>query len=273
MSFLAAVIQLNSGSDEERNLQTAEELVAEGASRGAELVATPENVNFLGPHDEKVRRAEGLEGRVCRLFAEWARRWRIHLLLGSFNERSDDPARCYNTSVLFGPEGDVLASYRKIHLFDIDLPPVRFQESKYVAGGDKIAVVESGLAHCGFSVCYDLRFGELYRRLRAAGAELIFVPSAFTSVTGRSHWRPLLRARAIETQSYILAPAQWGRHDDQGLRESWGRAMIVDPWGEVIATVEEGSGLALAEIDLEHLKEVRASMPVERHRRLGTTVE
>jgi predicted amidohydrolase len=302
--FVAAAVQLTSTSDETANWEAARGLIERAAASGARLVATPENTNYLGPHDEKVRRAEPLDGATVGRFAELARRLGIHLLLGSFNERSDEPARCYNTSVLLGPAGEVLASYRKLHLFDVDIPGgVRFAESATCKPGPLGALTastappagaappaaaaapaaETGatdrppaghvvaatpLGRIGLTICYDLRFGELYRRLADLGADILAVPSAFTLATGKDHWEPLLRARAIENQCYVLAPAQHGRHDDGGLRESYGHAMIVDPWGLPVAVASDGPGLALAEIDLERVAAVRRAVPVRRHRRL-----
>ena len=269
--FVAAVVQLTSTSDEEANWASAEALVERAAGLGARFVATPENTNYLGPHAEKVRRAEPLdvvEGPTCRRFADLARRLGIHLLLGSFNEKSDEPARCYNTSVLFGPDGGVLAVYRKIHLFDVDIPEVRFAESATCKPGEEVVVAKTPLGAFGLSICYDLRFPELYRRLADGGAEVLCIPSAFTLATGKDHWEPLLRARAIETQCYVMAAAQHGKHDDGGLRESWGHAMIVDPWGLPVATASDGPGLALAEIDLGRVARIRRSMPVREHRRI-----
>ena len=232
----------------------------------ARLVATPENTNYLGPLAEKVRTAEGLDGPTCRRFAALAGRLGIHLLLGSFNERSDEPARCYNTSVLFGPDGAIVARYRKVHLFDVDLSEsVRSRESAAIKPGTRAVVAATPLGRLGLSVCYDLRFGNLYRRLVAEGAEILCVPAAFTLTTGRDHWEPLLRARAIECQCFVLAPAQYGRHDDPGLRESFGHAMIVDPWGHVLAMAPDGPGLALAEIDLDRVARVRHAIPVQQH--------
>jgi len=268
-TFLAAAVQLNSTSGEERNLEQAESLIVRAAGYGAAFVATPENTNFLGPHDEKVERAQGLDGSVCQRFSELAKRLKIHLLLGSFNEAGSDATHCRNTSVLFGPDGVRLAIYRKIHLFDIDLPgELRFLESETVEAGGEAVTVSTELGRLGLSICYDLRFAELYRRLRQAGAEIFLVPSAFTQPTGRAHWFALLRARAIENQCYLIAPAQVGRHDDEGLRESYGHAAVVGPWGTVLATAGDGPGLALAEIDLGRVARVRRSMPVEDHRRL-----
>ena len=266
---LAAVVQLTSTSDVGANWEAAERWVEVAAQRGAQLVATPENTNYLGLHDQKVRLAESLEGETCQRFSALARRLRIHLLLGSFNEASEHPDRCYNTSVLFGPDGSTLAVYRKIHLFDVDVPPdVRFIESAHVVPGDEIVVAPTPFGRLGLSICYDLRFPELYRSLRGRGAEILMVPSAFTMTTGRDHWVPLLRTRAIENQCFVMAPAQCGRHDDNGLRESYGHAMLIDPWGDVMATASSGPGVALAEVDLERLARVRRSMPVWSHRRV-----
>ncbi|MDX1748414.1 MAG: carbon-nitrogen hydrolase family protein, partial [Halobacteriales archaeon] len=210
-----------------------------------------------------------LEGPTCERFADLAREHSIHLLLGSFNERSPWEDRCFNTSVLFGPDGSRLGVYRKIHLFDVELPPdVFFRESETVVPGEEIVVVGTVLGRLGLSICYDLRFSELYRELEGEGAELLTVPSAFTLTTGKDHWEPLLRARAIENQSYVVAPAQWGRHDDEGLRHSWGHSMIVDPWGHVVALCSEGPGIAVAEIDRDRISEIRRRLPSLEHRRL-----
>jgi len=267
--FLAAALQMQSTSDEEGNFAQARELVAKAAAAGARLVTTPENTNYLGPHEEKVRRAQPLDGPTVARFAALAGENDIFLLLGSYNERAADERRCYNTSVLFSPQRSVVAVYRKIHLFDVDVPGgVRFQESHTVLPGEEVVVARTPLATLGLSICYDLRFGELYRALRRRGAELLLVPSAFTLTTGRDHWEPLLRARAIETQCYVVAAAQWGKHDDSGLKESYGHAMIVDPWGLVVGTASDGPGFALAEVDLDRVGRVRRAIPVEEHRRL-----
>jgi len=277
-ALVAAAVQMTSGSDEAANWENARRLIERAAAQGARLVATPENTPYLGPHDQKVARAEALDGPTVGRFAELARRLGIHLLLGSFAERSDEPSRCYNTSVLLGAAGEVLAVYRKLHLFDVDVPGgVRFAESATCKPGELggpadpdrgLVVAETPVGRLGLTICYDLRFAELYRRLADLGADLLAVPSAFTLATGKDHWEPLLRARAIENQCYVLAPAQHGRHDDGGLRESYGHAMIVDPWGLPVAVASDGPGLALAEIDLERVARVRRAIPVRQHRRL-----
>ena len=269
MPTLSAVCQMRSTSDGAGNLRQAEELVRAAAARGAGFVATPENTNYLGPHSEKVRLAETLDGATCRLFAGLARELAIHLLLGSFNEKSAHKGRCFNTSVLFGPDGASLAVYRKIHLFDVDVPDgVSFRESTTVAPGSEVVVAETALGPIGMSICYDLRFGELYRALVARGAEILTVPSAFTATTGKAHWEILLRARAIELQAFVVAPGQQGEHDDGSLRESHGHSMIVDPWGRILAEVDDGVGIALAELDLAEVQRVRAAIPMAAHRRL-----
>lgn len=267
--MLAAVVQLTSTSDSNRSQDDAERLIRRAASYGAKLVATPENTEFLGPHDQKVARAEPLDGSVGRRFGALARELGIHLLLGSFAERSPHADRCYNTSVMFGPEGTVIAAYRKIHLFDVDVSSdVSFLESRTVVAGTEVVAANTSFGTVGMSVCYDLRFPELYRALRDRGSVLITIPSAFTLATGKDHWETLVRARAIETQCYVLAPGQHGKHDDGGLRNSWGHSMIVDPWGHVVAMVSDGPGIALAEIDFARVEKIRQGMPIASHRRL-----
>ncbi|MEQ1565004.1 MAG: carbon-nitrogen hydrolase family protein [Myxococcota bacterium] len=272
--FLAAAVQLQGSSDADQNLDTAERLIRRAAGYGARLVATPENTDFLGPHDQKVRRAEAIDGPLTERFGKLAAELGIHLLLGSFAERAPtDPTRCHNTSVLFGPDGARLAVYRKIHLFDVDVgAEVSFRESATVVPGAEVVTASTtldGQPRIGLSICYDLRFPELYRALRDAGAQILTLPSAFTLATGKDHWEALVRARAIETQCWVIAPGQWGRHDDGGLRQSWGHSMIVDPWGHVVGMASDGAGLALAEIDLDRVERVRRSIPVAAHRRIG----
>lgn len=270
MRIRAAVCQMRSTSDVAANLLQAERLIRAAAAAGAQFIATPENSNYLGPHADKVVLAEPLTGPVCASFAALARELSIHLLLGSYNERSDDAGRCFNSSVLFAPSGERLAVYRKIHLFDVDVPDgVSFRESDSVVPGADVVVVETSIGTIGLSICYDLRFGELYRALVARGATILTAPSAFTARTGEAHWETLVRARAIESQAFVLAPGQHGAHDDGGLKESWGRSLIVDPWGRVLARIDEGIGFAVADLDLDEVGRVRAAIPVAAHRRLS----
>lgn len=268
--FLAAALQLRSGADPQTNFRQAEHWIRRAAAAGAALVTTPENTTFLGPPAQKLAIAEPIDGPLHQQFAALARELRIHLLLGSVAERGPDPEHSYNTSLLFGPDGDLLGFYRKIHLFDIDLPGgPRFVESASIAPGSTPVVVPTDLGNIGLSICYDLRFPELYRALVDQGATLLTVPSAFTQKTGRDHWHVLLRARAIENQAFVLAPAQEGRHDDAGLRDSYGHSLIVDPWGTVLAECAEGPGMALSLIDPGRVSATREAMPVRAHRRLG----
>ena len=269
MTVLAAVCQMRSTADGADNLRQAEELVRTAAARGATFVATPENTNYLGPHPEKVRLAETLDGPTCSLFSQLAHELSIHLLLGSFNEKSSVRGHCFNTSVLFGPTGVRLAVYRKIHLFDVDVPDgVSFRESATVAPGADLVVAETSFGVVGLSICYDLRFGELYRALVALGASVLTIPSAFTATTGKAHWEILVRARAIESQAFVVAPGQHGEHGDSGLRESHGHSMIVDPWGRILAEAPDGIGVALGELDLDEIARVRRAIPMASHRRL-----
>ncbi len=267
--MIAAVCQMRSTSNWAGNLRQAEELVRAAAARGATFVATPENTNYLGPHAEKVRLAETLDGPTCALFSRLAKELSLHLLLGSFNEKGPVDGLCFNSSVLFGPDGVRLAVYRKMHLFDVDVPDgISFRESATVAPGSEVVVAATSFGAVGLSICYDLRFGELYRALVARGAAVLMIPSAFTAVTGRAHWEVLVRARAIESQAFVVAPGQHGEHGDSGLRESHGHSLIVDPWGRILAEVPDGVGIAVAELDLAEVAGVRAAIPIAAHRRL-----
>ncbi len=263
---LVACVQMRSTGNVDDNLAQLDARVARAAARGAVLVATPENTTMLSTPADKVARAEPLDGPTHRRLGEIAARHRTWLLVGSVAERCDD-SHCYNTSLLFDERGQLVAHYRKIHLFDIDLPDgTRHAESAHVAPGRDVVVVDTPVGRLGLSICYDLRFPELYRHLVDAGAELISVPSAFTMTTGRDHWHVLLRARAIETQCFVLAPAQEGAHGHG--RQSYGHSLVVDPWGTILAECADGPGMALAEIDVTRVRDIRAAMPVARHRRL-----
>ena len=264
---LAAVVQMTSTTDVERNLATAESLVARAASRGAVFVGLPENFAFLRPEGQAAPEPQALDGPWVRRMADLARRHGVTLLLGSLPERIPGDSRVGNTSVLLGPDGATLAVYRKIHLFDIDLPGMEhLKESKAVLPGDEVVVTETALGPVGLSICYDLRFPELYRELTRRGARVLCVPSAFTERTGKAHWEVLLRARAIENLAYVVAPAQVGHHG--GGRASHGQAMIVDPWGSVLAQVADGEGVAVAELDFERLERLRRELPALSHARL-----
>ena len=268
--FVAACVQLRCTDDQPANLDRAEALVRRAASYGASLIATPENTPYLGPQFHKVELAEDLDGATATRLGALAGELGVHLLVGSLGERAQgETRRCHNTSVLYGPDGARVAAYRKMHLFDVDIPgALTIAESDSIVPGTEVVVAPTPLGRLGMTICYDLRFPEMYRALRDGGAQIIAVPSAFTATTGKAHWHALLRARAIETQCYVLAPAQWGVHDPEGRRHSYGHSLIIDPWGAVIAECSDGEGICLAEIDLQKVARVRRSIPVSDHRRL-----
>ncbi len=259
---------MTSGVDPEANLERATHWIERAAQTGAELVALPENFPLMREEDESGPNpfAQDLDGRVTRLLRDLARRHRLVIGGGTFPERIPGDARVYNTSVLIDSDGEICGVYRKIHLFDVELPEASLCESRSVAPGTELVVADCSLGPIGLSVCYDLRFPELYRKLAARGAHMFLVPSAFTVPTGRDHWEVLLRARAIENQAFLIAAAQYGEHNRT--RRSYGRSLIIDPWGTVLATAADGEGLALAELELERLQDIRARLPSLKHRRL-----
>jgi predicted amidohydrolase len=267
MKYIAAAVQMVASDDKAANLAEAERWIREAAGRGAQLVALPEVFIWRGEKRREREFGETLSGPTATRMAILARELRIYLLAGSILEEIPDSQKIYNTSLLFAPSGELLASYRKIHLFDVDLANgVSLRESATREHGASVVSVRTELGTMGLTVCYDLRFPELYRGLAAQGADVIFVPSAFTAFTGQAHWEPLLRARAIENQAYIIAPDQFGKSSKSF--ETHGHSMIVDPWGGVIAKLPEGPGIITAEIDLDYLAKVRAELPSLQHRRL-----
>jgi predicted amidohydrolase len=258
-----AAVQLNSTSDKARNLAAAERLVREAAADGAELVALPEKWNLLADGEGLLAGAEPLDGPSLSAARDWARTLGIHLLAGSIGERGGEKAA--NTSVLIGPDGEDVATYRKIHMFDVDAGGVSYRESAHESPGSEIVTGALGELLLGMTVCYDLRFPELFRILALRGARLIAVPSAFTLATGRDHWEVLLRARAIENQVFVLAPNQIGRAEPH--YESFGRSAIVDPWGVVLATAPDEECFIAADLDLAKQERVRESLPSLANRR------
>jgi deaminated glutathione amidase len=264
---LAAAIQMTSGADKARNVDTAIRLIRQAKSLGATFAGVPENFSWMGPEPERAANAEGLEGMALSALAQVARELSITVLAGSVLETGAPGGRLFNTSVLFGPDGSRVGVYRKIHLFDVEVGDgQKYHESAAVAPGTEVVVAETALGTLGMSVCYDLRFPELYRQLSARGATVLTVPAAFTLATGKDHWEVLLRARAIENQAWVIAPAQWGRHPKDRL--TYGHAMVVDPWGLVVARASDGEGMALATIDHDLTERIRKSLPALTHRRL-----
>lgn len=268
------VVQLTSNDELDRNLDAVERTVRGAVHDGARLVVVPECFSFLGSERGKLTIAESLPegGPILARMATLARTLDVELVLGGFWERGPDPDHVYNACVQVAADGNVGAIYRKIHLFDVDLADgTTLRESDTVSPGDTLVVADTRLGKLGLSVCYDLRFSELYRALVDQGAIALTVPAAFTLHTGKDHWEVLLRARAIEQQSYVLAAAQTGHHrqaDGSGRRFSWGHAMIVDPWGAVLAQCGEGEGWCVATVDPSWVERVRTSLPSLKHRKL-----
>jgi predicted amidohydrolase len=262
-------VQMTSTDDVDANLEAARSLVGAAVARGAQLVALPENFAYLRREGAPFPCAQGLDGPIVRALRSWAREHDVWLLGGSFPESIEGDSRVHNTSVLVSPQGDLVAVYRKIHLFDVDLSTSgggRFAESASIAAGSEVVVAATPFGPLGLSICYDLRFPELYRRMAERGARFLAVPSAFTTHTGKDHWEPLLRARAIENQCFVIAPAQCGRHSPE--RASWGRSLVVDPWGLVLAQAADRPCAIVAECDLAEQDRVRAAIPALRNRRL-----
>lgn len=260
------LVQINTREDKAANLRRAEELIEQAAARGARFVALPEYIDYLGPKDDTAPDAETIPGPTTERFGALARRLDIWLLGGSMRERSDTPGKYYNTAVLYSPSGEIAAAYRKIHLFDIDLTgAVSANESATILPGDAIVTADVDGHTVGLSICYDLRFPELYRLLALAGTEILLVPAAFTMFTGKDHWHVLLRARAIENQAYVLAPGQFGAHAPNG--QCYGHSVVIDPWGTVIAEAPNTEGVVVAELDFAYLRAIRAQLPSLANRR------
>ena len=266
--FLAAAVQMTSGNDRAANEANALQLLGKAADRGAKLIGLPEMWEHIGPAREKHAFAGPVDGPQLARIRELCAKRGFWCLAGSIAELARD-ARVYNTSALVSPQGEIVATYRKLHLFDVDIPDgARYRESEQVAPGDAAPrAVETPLGvRIALSVCYDLRFPELYRQ---TGADLLCVPAAFTAYTGKAHWEVLLRARAIENQAFVFAPAQVGRIGPPGEnRFAWGHACVIDPWGEILADAGgEGEGLAVASIHPERLSQIRRDLPALQHRR------
>jgi deaminated glutathione amidase len=276
--FLVAAAQLTGGDDVEANLANCKQLAVEAASRGAVLLVLPECFAFIGRHEgESLRVAETLDvarpGRILAAVQEIATRHKMWVVAGGMPEKAaagaDGRERVSNSSIAVAPDGRLVAVYRKIHLFDVAIPGrAEHRESASTAAGREVVAVETAVGKLGLTICYDLRFPELYRALAIQhGAEILTVPAAFTAHTGAAHWHVLLRARAIENQCYVVAAGQVGQHNPH--RRTFGHSMIIDPWGTVLAELDAGGGLAVAEIDLARLDQVRREMPCRDHRVLS----
>lgn len=259
-----AVCQLNSRTDRDANLATARRLLEAAAARGADLAVLPEYTDHLGPNPPQ---PEPVDGSYGQFFATAARELGMWVHAGSFHEIGPDTERTYNTSVVFDRSGQLAVTYRKIHLYDVDIPGrVSYHESASVAPGEDVVTVAVEEARLGLSICYDLRFPELYRKLTDNGANVLVVPAAFMLHTGRDHWEVLLRARAIEGQSYVVAAGQIGDHDPG--RTCFGRSMIIDPWGTVLAQAPDEVGVTVADIDISRVRRIRSELPSLANRRI-----
>lgn len=262
----AAVVQLQVGPDLQKNLARASELVRDAASAGAELIALPETFDFRGKDEDVPNIKSDIPGPVSDQFATLSKELGIWLQAGSIHENIPGQDRTYNTALLFDPEGNEIARYRKLHLYDVQIPGrVDAKESNSIAPGGGVVTADINGHTAGLTICYDIRFPELYRQLADRGAEIVFVPAAFTMYTGKDHWEVLIRARAIENQCFMLASGTHGV-DAEG-KATYGRSMIVDPWGTVLATAPDGDGYAMANLDFTYLKRIREELPSLANRR------
>jgi deaminated glutathione amidase len=255
-----ACLQLNATQAKAENIERAERLVARAASTGADLVVLPEKWNGIGPPDFMRANAESLDdGETVEAMGGWARAHGITLVGGSIAERRDGREKLSNTCVVFDPEGEIAAVYRKIHMFDVEVGGFVYRESEAEEPGEAPATADVEGWKLGLTVCYDLRFPELYRILALEGCEVVSVPAAFTLYTGKDHWELLLRARAVENQCYVAAANEWGTHE--GGKASYGRSTIVDPWGVVLAQAADEDTVISAELDRAHLERIRRALP------------
>ena len=263
-----AAVQMVSTPDVGRNCEAAARLVAQAAAQGAQMVLLPEYFCLMGRQDvDKLAIAEPAgDGPIQRFLSDTARQHGVWLIGGTVPLRTADPARALNSCCVFGPDGASLGRYDKIHLFAFDNGREQYDEGRVLQAGSTPLALQLGPLRVGLSICYDLRFPELYRRLMQPPCDVLCVPAAFTYTTGRAHWELLLRARAVENQCYVVAAAQGGKHENG--RRTWGHSMVIDPWGEVLAMVEEGEGVAMAELQATRMAEVRQQLPALAHRRL-----
>lgn len=263
--FQVAVCQMDSQNDKHQNLKDAENMICEASEKGADLVVLPENMNFMGKGYRY--QEEPIPGPTTDFLASLAKEYGIWIVSGSIPEAegSMEVPKPKNSLVLIDPAGDLRCKYSKLHLFDVDLEDgSSFRESDTATQGEDIVVCDTELGRLGFTICYDLRFGELYRLLSLAGAKVIFVPACFAMQTGQAHWEVLLRARAIENGVYIVACNQIGEKHNM---TAYGHSMVIDPWGRIIAQAEDNPGVLMAEIDLSVIEKVRAQIPSLKNRR------
>ena len=272
---IAAAIQMASGPNVQANLAETEKLIRTAVQQDAELVVLPENYAIMGlKESDKVAIAEQYgDGPMQQFMAEQARKHGIWLVGGTIPIRSDEPGKVYSTSLLYNSDGEMVARYDKIHLFDVTIEASMesYTESETITPGEQVVVVDTPFGKLGMAVCYDLRFPELFRAMVDAGMEICVLPSAFTSLTGTAHWEPLLRARAIENLCYMVAAAQGGYHING--RETHGDSMIIDPWGVILNRLPHGTGVVVSNLDMEMLNRTRHNFPSLQHKRLGCRID
>jgi predicted amidohydrolase len=271
-TLTAAAIQMVSTADFNKNLSLAEELLKSAAEMGAKLAVLPENWAYMGEKDtDKLKYAEEEgEGPIQAFMQDAAKKFELMLIGGAIPIKTGVDHRVYNSCLVYKPDGDCIARYDKIHLFDVSLDDSgheSYQESNTIAPGDTVVVANTALGNIGLSICYDIRFPELYRDMLSKDISIITVPSAFTETTGERHWQTLLRARAIENLCFVIAPNQGGKNSVD--RATWGHSMIIDPWGDILASMEKGNGVICAELDLDKLRTLRENFPSLQHMRLN----
>lgn len=268
--LVSAVVQLQSSDDVCANLSAVHRAASEASQRGARVVVLPENFAYFGTEAGRADVAENLatkDGPIMSALASACREFGVYVIGGGMPEKSTVAERPYNACVVLNPDGELIACYRKIHLFDVTLPSGQtYNETRSTSPGSDVVVVDIEGFRFGLSVCYDLRFPALFEQLRGQGAEVLVVPAAFTQLTGQDHWQPLLQARAIENQCWLLAAGQWGKHP--GDRATYGHSMIIDPWGTVVAQCPNQHSVAVSTLDSERTLDVRARIPCYSHRRL-----
>ena len=263
--YLAAAIQLDSQEDKKENLKAVSAFIDEAAARNAKLIALPEMMNYFGREEGELEAAEPIGGETTQLLCAKAKQYGVWIHGGSICEKVEGEKRIANTTVLVNPKGEVAATYRKLHLFDVTVSSgPSYKESNVILPGNEIVTAETDLGCFGMSICYDIRFPEMYRIMVLQGAQVIFTPAAFTLFTGRDHWEPILRTRAIECGTYLIAPNQVGK---KTTFQTQGKSMIIDPWGNVIAQASDFPGVITAEIDLDYINAVRAQVPSIANRR------
>jgi predicted amidohydrolase len=260
-----AAIQMCSNQDRNRNLESALDLMRQAVSDGAQLIALPENFSFIGSESDKIKMGEDYNyGPSVNFLKKFAIEHGVALIGGSIPLKTSSKSKVTNTCIVFDTKGHAIGRYDKLHLFDVSLNGENtFRESQYIRPGNSAVTVQLFGHIMGLSICYDLRFPELYRALVLRGAEILFVPSAFTLYTGKDHWESLLRARAIENQSYVVAPAQYGKHSSH--RISYGRTMIIDPWGQTLSQCQDKEDFITCEIDFDFLDDIRKRLPCLEH--------